>query len=436
MSAKLLRIAAPAIADSMCKLFNFCIEKQTFPTKWKVGKVTPIYKGQGNQDDKNNYRPITVLPILSKLLEKHICDHLCDCLEENALLHRFQSGFRKFYSTETALIRLVDQLLFDLDRNRASGLVFIDYKKAFDFIDHGLLLEKLKAYGVCDNELELLRSYLSGRTQYVYINGCHSSPRTVSAGVPQGSILGPILFLLFINDLPSAAQCSTVDIYGDDTTLSLSSDVTNGLTAMSSAPKQDLDEVSRWSAADNMVTNTGKTKCLLITGKRIPCKLDNCSLELKLVNSDIEQVDSQKLLGVTIDKHLSFDVHVEELCKKLSQRIAVLRKIRRFIPIEQRILYYNAMIKQVMLYGSTIWSNCSADNLTRILKLQKRAARVILGADTRSNSVNLFNKSGWLSFYDEAKVNKCSLVLKRLQGNCPSYMYDLLKCNAVGGKVP
>ena len=142
VSAKLLRIAAPAIADSMCKLFNFCIEKQTFPTKWKVGKVSPIYKGQGNRDDKNNYRPITVLPILSKLLEKHICDHLCDFLEENALLHRFQSGFRKFHSTETALIHLVDQLLFDLDKNRASGLVFIDYKKAFDLIDHGLLLER------------------------------------------------------------------------------------------------------------------------------------------------------------------------------------------------------------------------------------------------------------------------------------------------------
>ena len=197
-------------------------------------------------------------------------------------------------------------------------------------------------------------------------------------------------------------QHSTVDIYADDATLSLSSDVTNGLTAMSSALPQDLDDVSRWSAANKMVTNAAKTKCLLVTGKRIPCKLDNCSLELKLVNSDIEQVDSQKLLGVTIDKHLSFDVHVEELCKKLSQRIAVLRKIRRFIPIEQRILYYNAMIKQVMFYGSTIWSNCSADNLTRILKLQKRAARGNLGADTRSNSINLFNKLGWLPFHDDA----------------------------------
>ena len=167
MSAKLLRIAAPAITDSLCKLISYCIDKQAFPTKWKVGKVTPIYKAQGNQDDKNNYRPIAVLPILSKLLEKHICDHLCDFLEENALLHiRFQSDFRKFHSTKTALIRLVDQLLFDLDKNRASGLVFIDYKNDFDLIDHSLLLEKLKAYGVRDNELEVLPSYLSGRTQY------------------------------------------------------------------------------------------------------------------------------------------------------------------------------------------------------------------------------------------------------------------------------
>ena len=184
VSAKLLRIAAPAIADSLCKLINFCIEKQTFPTKWKVGKVTPIYKGQRNRDHKNNYRPLTVLPILSKLLEKNISDHLCGFLEENTLLHRFQSGFRKFHSTETTLTRIVDQLLFDLDRNRASGLVFIDNKKAFDLVDHGLLLaKKLKAYGACDNELELLRSYPEVDAHNSYTSmAVSSSPSTLPAG--------------------------------------------------------------------------------------------------------------------------------------------------------------------------------------------------------------------------------------------------------------
>ena len=160
-SAKLLRIAAPAIADFLCKLINYCIDTQTFPTKWKVGKVTPIYKGQGSHDDKNNYWPITVLPILSKLFEKHICDHLYDFLDKNALRHHLQSRFLKFHSTETALIRLIDQLFFNLDKNRSTGLVFIDYRKAFDLKDHDLLLTKLNASRICGHELDLLRNYLS-----------------------------------------------------------------------------------------------------------------------------------------------------------------------------------------------------------------------------------------------------------------------------------
>ena len=158
VSTKLLRIAAPASADSLRQLINYCIDTQTSPTKWKVGKATPTYMEQGSYNDKNNYRPITVLLILSKLFEKYICDYLYDFLEKNALLHHLQSGFHKFYSNETALTRLVDQLFLDLDKNRATRLVFIDYKKAFDLIDLGLLLTKLNVSGIYGNELNLLRT--------------------------------------------------------------------------------------------------------------------------------------------------------------------------------------------------------------------------------------------------------------------------------------
>ena len=203
-----------------------------------------------------------------------------------------------------------------------------------------------------------------------------------------------------ITEQPSAAQRSTVDIYADDTTLSFSSDMTNGLLGLTSALQQDLDDLSQWLAGNNMVTNAAETKCLLVTGKCLTNRIVDGSLNLHLGNSNAEQVESQKLLGLTIDRHLSFNIHVERLCKKQPQKKAVYRKIRRFLPTEQGIPYYNAMIQQPILQESTVWWNLSRDNITRVFKLQKRAARE---ADIRSNSVKLFKKLPWLRFYDKVK---------------------------------
>ncbi|PFX17087.1 putative RNA-directed DNA polymerase from transposon BS [Stylophora pistillata] len=408
ISAKILRIAAPAIAPSLTKLLNHCLSTQIFPNAWKITKVTPVFKGNGSRNEKNTYRPISVLPILSKVLEKHICEYLVNFLKENDLFHPLQSGFRESHSTETALIRLVDQLLFNLDNVKATGLVFIDYKKAFDLIDHNLLLSKLKALGVGEGSLPLFRDYLSGRRQYVNIDGHHSTQRTLTLGVPQGSILGPILFLVFINDLPATLQHSVADIYADDTTISYSTHYTTAPNDISVGLQTDIDEILNWSADNRMILNETKTKSMLVTGKRLAKKMEQSTLQLNVNSTELEQVNSHKLLGVTIDSQLTFDQHVENLCTKLSQRIAVLRKIRRFLPIDQRKLYYNAMIKQTMLYASTIWTSCSAENLQKVFKLQKHAAHVILGADTEANSVQLFRKLDWDPFFHEAKVNRQS----------------------------
>ena len=214
-----------------------------------------------------------MLPILSKLLEKHICEHMYGFLQQRNLLYRLQSGFRKRHSPETALIRLTDQWLLDLDKNRVAGLIFVDYKKAFDLIDHQVLLNKLHSYGIRGDKLNLLQDYLSNRWQYVNIDGFRSSSIEVKRGVPQGNILGPIFFLLFINDLPSEVLHSEVDIYADDITFSHSVEVDLAPTAIETALQLDLGGIASWSNTNKMIMNVRKTKSMHFTGKRLTKKL-------------------------------------------------------------------------------------------------------------------------------------------------------------------
>ena len=175
----------------------------------------------------SNYRPISVLPLLSKIFERHIHTALYNHLNDNNLLYNLQSGFRKTYSTETALIRLIDQLFWNLENDQISGLVFIDYKKAFDLINHNIILSKLEQFGIASQEISLFENYLEDRTQFVHLNSKDSTLERIDCGVPQGSILGPLLFLVTINDLPSVVTKSMVDIYADDTTLSASASIAN-----------------------------------------------------------------------------------------------------------------------------------------------------------------------------------------------------------------
>jgi len=241
-----------------------------------------------------------------------------------------------------------------------------------------------------------------------------------------------MLFLVFINDLPAALQHSVADIYADDTTISYSAHYMAAPNNISDGLQRDIDEIMNWSADNKMILNESKTKSMLVTGKRLgKKKLEQSTLQLHVNSTELEQVSSHKLLGVTIDSQLTFDQHVENLCTKLSQRISMLRKIRRSLPRDQRKLYYNAMIKQTMLYASTVWTSYSAESLQRVFKLQKRAERVILNADTKANSVQLFGELDWVPCYHEANVNKLSTVYKRLSGDCPYYLSQILIRNAV-----
>ncbi len=259
------------------------------------------------------------------------------------MIHHLQSGLRKKYSTETALIRLVDQLFLELDKNRVSGLIFIDYKKAFDLIH---------AYGIVSNELGLTEDYLSHRTQFVELSGQRSMSSSITMGVPQGSVLGPLLFLLFINDLPGSVQKCVLNIYADDTIMSTSTDLKDAPQSLCANLQADLNEVASWTSDNKMVLNESKTKVMLVTGKRLATKLDDKTMVIKIDDTNLEQVHSFSLLGLTIDSNLNFNDHVDNLCTKLSKRIGILRKIRSFLPIKERKLFYESTIKALMMYSS------------------------------------------------------------------------------------
>ena len=255
-----LKIALPVVGRSLCDLFNKLLFAGKFPEDWKIARIAPIFKG-GAKDDRSNYRPISVLPFISRLFEKLIFNQFYEYLDANKSLYEHQSGFRLLHSVATALMASTNDWYLNIDKGKYTGLIFIDLKKAFDTVDREILLEKLKMYGVTGLDHDWFKSYLDNRKQFCRINGSSSDVKGINCGVPQGSCLGPLLFLIYINDLPFSLLKAHVSMYADDTTISLSSksigDLQNDLNL-------DLLKLQDWLHANKLSLNVVKTQSLII----------------------------------------------------------------------------------------------------------------------------------------------------------------------------
>ena len=417
ISNKILLLSLPYIVQHLTYLYNLCIKNNYFPSVLKIAKVTPLPKVK-NPSNLNDYRPISILSALSKPIEKHIHNHLLQYFDNHGLLHPLQSGFRPKHSCQTALTHFIDQLLSSINKKDVNGVVFLDLKKAFDLVNHHILLKKLRIYQVSPNTIHFFNSYLANRKQAVLLNNCLSYEGTITTGIPQGSVLGPLLFNIFINDLPLSISSPDImcDQFADDCTLLTAE---TSLDHINSKLQASLSEVTAWCYDNNMVLNPEKTKCMVVTTRQ-KHQLENLKLNLIVNNHSIEQVTEHRHLGVTIDENLNWDKHINALSKSAARNVYLLSRLSYVTNRDACFFFFHAHVMSLINYASNLWDGCNNTHFTKLNSVHKRALKIL--CKVSSGFENEYNLSRPLSLNNHLKYNKCILMHKIMHGKCPSYL--------------
>ena len=301
----LLKVVAKELCVPICHIFYRCLTNSSCPALWKEAKVIPLPKNKKATFSGANSRPISLLPVLSKILERIVFNQIQDYVINNELITKSQHAYRVGHSTNSAIVHMTDEWFKEIDNKIMVGTVMLHFSAAFYIIDHALLIAKLKCYGFADTTLSWMESYLSGRRQRVFFNGSLSVSKDVLCGVPQGICLGPLLFSIFTNDLPYVLEQRKVVMYVDESTLFCAASTCKELTDVLC---KELQTVSDWVEENKLVLNITKTKCMVI-GTRRKIARDSC-LNLSMGGIPIEQVRNIKLLGIIIDDQLSWSDHI------------------------------------------------------------------------------------------------------------------------------
>ena len=414
----MLKQAGNAIVPSLTRLLNLSLQTSTFPNVWKLANVIPIFK----KNDKcliDNYRPVSLLSCIGKLFERAVFKHVFNFLRDHNIITLKQSGFIPGDSTAYQLVHLYHLFTEALDNQKDIRIVFCDISKAFDRVWHQGLLFKLQKIGIKGSLLLWFKDYLNNRKQRVVINGQQSSWSNIKAGVPQGSVLGPLLFLIYINDITSVIQ-SEVRLFADDTILYVYVD---NPTESADALNSDLANMSDWANQWLVKFSPPKTVTLNISKKKN--KLPKPALVMD--NTVLKEVHSHKHLGLTISNDLSWKEHIENITVSASQCLDVLNACKYKLDKETLERLYFTFVRSKLEYASIVWDNCSKSEKEILENVQLRAAKIVSGAINRTSRELIYRELGWDSLEERRKRQRLITMFKIKHDIAPVYLQSVIQ---------
>ena len=425
-----------SLSPFIALLFNKSLSTGCFPSAYKHAIVTPLLKKENlDANQLKNYRPVSNLSLLSKLLERVVKDQLQAFLDDHGMMPRHQSAYRHYHSTETLMVKVLDDLLRATDDGQVSALCLLDMTAAFDTVDHDILLRRLeRCFGVQSTALNWLRSYLSDRTYCVVFAGEKSSVTHIVCSVPQGSVLGPLLFILYTADLAYLAQNHgvTLDAFADDTQLHIHCEVRD-VAAATESLKQCIQDVGEWLSANRLKLNAEKTE-LLWTGSRHAIKHLPCGGPFLALGVDnIVPNESASCLGVAITRDLSFEKQVSNTCRKCFFQLRQLRRVRRSLDKSSAATLIHAFVTSRIDYCNSLLAGSPKTVTDKLQRVLRSAARILTetGKYDRGLTHILHNELHWLDVPQRIKFKVCTMVYKCLHGMAPPYLVNL--CKPVAG---
>lgn len=424
LSTRVIKDAFDVVGNRFLDVVNLSLSIGTFPERWKTSYIVPVPKIQ-NSNQCTNFRPINTVPVYEKILEVVVKNQLMEYCDENSVIVGNQSGFRKNHSCESVLLNITDEWYRAMDENYIILAVFLDFKRAFETINRDLLIKKLEKIGMGGTVLKWFQSYLHNRQQKVKYKKCMSQSIQNNFGVPQGTVLGPILFILYVNDIIKCVKNCKISLFADDTMIYIiGKDIENMFNVMNT----ELQNIFKWLCCNDLCINVDKSKYMLIGSNDKIATIDS-KLCIKINSNKIERVNEIKYLGVILDQNLKFNSHADYVMKKMSQKTNFLYRVGSCLSMPTRILLYKSLIAPHIDFCTSLLLNVCKGKVQNLQKIQNKAMRNILKCNKFTPITMMNEVLGFMNVQQRIVFKSLDVIYKIKKKMLPNYLSNQIKFN-------